>query len=172
MKRNFLGIFIILLSIFILAGCDSGATTSNEDDGSNTSTKDLSTYKINEDIYVTNNDGKYRIKLTGIKESKERNQFSDTEAERVVVISYEYENQSLEDDLYISSMNFKAYDKDNNSLETYEVIDYKYPSEISTSRKATAEMVFALNNDSNYIELEFYDNMFNSKPDCKIILEW
>lgn len=25
---------------------------------------------------------------------------------------------------------------------------------------------------TNYIELEHYDNMFNSKADCKIILNW
>ncbi len=144
----------------------------NTGNNSSSNIKDLSSHKLNDDIYINNDDGKYRLKITGIKESKQRNEYSDKEAKKVIVISYEYENLTLEDDLYISSTNFKAYDNDNNSLETYEVIDYKYPNKVSNGRKATAEMVFALNNDSNYIELEFYDNPYNSKSNTKIALEW
>ncbi len=183
MKKLFLGIFIVLFSVLILTGCDfeSTATTSAEEDktssdkedsGTSSNVKEIPNYKINDNIYVTNSSGKYRFKITGVKETEERNQFSDTQAKKVIVISYEYENQTLQNNLYISSMDFKAYDKDDYILETYEVINYKYPSSVSTGHKETAEMVFALNNDINYIELEYYDNFFNSKPDCKIILEW
>lgn len=172
MKKILLGI-VMAFGVLVLTGCDSTATTSNENDGKGeNTTKELATYGLNEDIYVTNDEGKYRIKITGVKETKERNEYSETEAKRVVIVSYEYENISLTDDLYISSMDFKGYDKENNSLETYEVIDYKYPNNISTGRKAAAEMVWALNSDTNYIELEYYDNMFNSSADCIIKIEW
>ncbi len=172
MKKYILGVFIFILSVLVLVGCESDATTSGESDGTESKPKEVATYKVGEDIYVTNDSDKYRLKITGVKETKERNEYSDKQAKKVIVVSYEYENISSDSDLYISSMDFKAYDKENNSLETYEVIDYKYPTEISQGRKTTAEMVFALNSDSNYMELEYYDNVWNSSSDCKIVLEW
>ena len=114
---------------------------------------------------------KFRLKILSIKETTERNQFSDKQADRVVIIEYEYENKSREDDVFISDIDFQAYDKANFALETYP-ISVKHPSKISTGRKTTASMAFALNNDENYIELEFYDNIFSSKADVKFILEW
>ena len=33
-------------------------------------------------------------------------------------------------------------------------------------------MAYALNNDQNYVELEYYDNVFNSKYDSKFKIEW
>lgn len=169
-------IFLLLLcgGLFLTfaIGSSSGASSSSDYDGTKSETHDLKTYKINEDIYITNNSGKYRVKFTGIQETSDRNQFSDTIANKVVIIEYEYENMTLEDDLFISdSTNFKAYDKENNQLESYPV-DIKYASNVSKGRKTTASVAYALNSDSNYIELEFYDNVWNSKPDCKLVLEW
>ncbi len=63
------------------------------------------------------------------------------------------------------------YDKQGKVLEEYPA-DYKYPDSIGTGRSATAEMAYALNSDDNYVEIEFYDNMFNSKSDCLIKVEW
>ena len=88
-----------------------------------------------------------------------------------IIISYSYENTSYENGLYISSVNFKVYDKDNNLLQTYPVL-LKYPQEISVGRKTDATMAYALNNDQNYVELEYYDNVFNSKYDSKFKIEW
>ena len=86
-------------------------------------------------------------------------------------IEYEYENISKEDDLSVSEFNFKLYDKENNQLETYPITT-KYGTSISKGRKTTASVAYALNSDSNYIELEYYDNMFNDKANCKIVFEW
>ena len=157
--------------VFAVGSGSSNVTTSTNSDGTTSSTNDLATYKLNEDIYVTNSSGKYRIKFTKISETSDRNEFSDTKANRVVVIEYEYENISQENDLYISEMDFKLYDKENNRLETYPV-STKYPSNISKGRKATASVAYALNSDSNYLELEYYANMFNSKANCKVVFEW
>ena len=161
----------IMFLTFAVGSGSSNVTTSTSSDGTQSSTSDLATYKLNDDIYVTNNSGKYRVKFTKIYETSDRNQFSDTQANRVVIIEYEYENISLEDDLYISELSFKSYDKENNNLETYPV-NTKYPSNISKGRKTNASVAYALNSDSNYIELEFYDNMFNSKANCKVVFEW
>ena len=68
-------------------------------------------------------------------------------------------------------MNFNMYDKENNKLETYPA-DTKYASSVGTGRKTTASEAYALNSNSNYLELDFYDNMFNGKANCRVILEW
>lgn len=165
-------LLLILVSIMFLVfavGSGSDVTTSNS--GGTASTADLTTYKLNDDIYVKSDSGEYRVKFTKIYETKERNEFSEKTANRVVIIEYEYENISKENDLLISEMNFKLYDKENNQLESYPV-STKYGNSISKGRKATASEAFALNSDSNYIELEFYDNYFNNKPNCKVAFEW
>ncbi len=164
-------IFIAIVSCFCIAGCTSTATTSSSSDNTNPVENKKIEYSLNQDIYIKNDAGEYKIKITGIRETSDRNQFSDTETKRVIIISYEYENISLEDDLYISSMDYKVYDKQGKVLEEYPA-DYKYPDSIGTGRSATAEMAYALNSDDNYVEIEFYDNMFNSKSDCLIKVEW
>ena len=153
-------------------GSSTNSTSSTDSEGTKSEPKEIKTYKVGEDIYVTNNDGKYRIKITQVEETDKRNQFSEKEAKKVVLISYEYENMTLEDDLSISELDFKLYDKDNNKLESYPDTSQKYGGAVSTGRKTTAIDAYALNNDNNYIELEYYDNMFNSKPDFKVVLEW
>jgi len=155
----------------MLTGCDSSATTS----GTQNSEKPVvtkKTYGLNEDIYITNSDGEYRLKINGIKETNDRNEYSDVTADRVVIISYEYENISLSDDLYISDYNFKVYDANNNSLDDYPISDIDYPDTVGIGRKSSGEMAFALNSASNYLELEYYDNMWNSNSDCIVKIEW
>lgn len=176
MKKTRIKNLLILLLCGIIyftfaVGSGTDVTTTSTDTGTESKTSEVAKYKLNEDIFITTNTGKYRVKFTNISETRDRNEFSDTVANRVVIIEYEYENLTLPDDLYISEMNFKLYDKENNSLETYPV-DRKYPTNIGTGRKTTASVAYALNSESNYIELDLYDNMFNSKADCRVILEW
>lgn len=169
-KKSFLTLFIVLFLV-MLTGCESSATTSGTQ---NTEQPVVTkkTYGLKEDIYITNDSGEYRLKITGVKETADRNEFSDIVAERVVIISYEYENISLNDDLYISDYDFKVYDADNNSLDDYPIYDIDYSDSVSVGRKSSGEMAFALNNSRNYLELEYYDNMWNSSSDCIIKLEW
>mgnify|MGYP003758233931 CR=1 FL=1 len=174
-------ISFLLISIMFLGitGCveNSEVKTSNDENSENTTTdgenktQEITTLKLNEDAFISNEEGEIRLKILSVKETTERNQFSDKQADRVVIIEYEYENKSREDDVFISDIDFQAYDKANFALETYP-ISVKHPSKISTGRKTTGSMAFALNNDENYIELEFYDNIFSSKADVKFILEW
>lgn len=128
--------------------------------------KTVKTYTLNEPVTINKSSGSYTLTITEITETADRNQFSDVVANRVIIISYSYENTSYENGLYIFSVNFKVYDKDNNLLQTYPVL-LKYPQEISVGRKTDATMAYALNNDQNYVELEYYDNVFNSKYDSK-----
>lgn len=133
--------------------------------------KENASYKLGDTIDITTKKGSYRLRIDGISETNDRNQFSDKRADRLVLIDYSYENIDMEEDLYIFIPNFKAYDKDSNSLEAYPLIG-KFAEKVSAGRKTSGQMAFALNNNSNYIELEHYNNMFQSKKDCMIIIEW
>lgn len=129
------------------------------------------TYKIGDSINVSTSDGDYIFRIDAISETSERNQFSDIQADRVVIIDFSYENINMPENLYIFDSNFKAYDKDNNSLQTYPVSTTS-GEQISAGRKTKGQMAFALNNQNNYIELEYYDNMYNDSRGCLIVIEW
>lgn len=160
-----------LKSLLLLLLCGIMFLTFAVGSSSDSPKKSLERYNINDDIYITNSDGRYRIKITNVSETSYRNSYSDVKADRVVIIEYEYENLTMDDDLYISQyLNFKAYDKDNNELESYPA-DTKYGGSIGKGRKSTASIAYALNNDNDYIELEYYDN-FLKDANCQIILNW
>lgn len=174
--NSFAVILVVCTFAFFAVASSSGAETSSngtDDSGETTvTTAQLPTYKIGESVTVKTSSGEYKVKITGVKETADRNEFADVEAKKVILVSYEYENISYQDDLLVSDLNMKVYDKENNLLESYPATEEKYGSSISLGRKGSAIDAFALNSDSNYAELEFYDNMFNSSPDCKFVLEW
>lgn len=142
------------------------------------SNQERKTYHIGDEILVETDEGSYSLCITGITETSDRNQFSDKQADRVVIIDYQYENISHDtqfgdyynDELYISDIDFSMYDADGNAMETYPT-DIKYPQAVSIGHKSSGQMAYALNNDKNYIEAEYHDNMFMGS-DFTIILEW
>lgn len=144
-------------------------TENSTDESKQEETEDI--YKIGDVIKVSTPNGSYNLSITGISETTDRNQFSDTQADRVIIVDYNYENIDVPEELYIFDSNFKAYDADNNSLETYPA-DIKAADSIGAGRKTTGQMAFALNNETNKVELEYFDNMFADSKDCLIILEW
>lgn len=110
------------------------------------------------------------VKLMGLtinsaKLIDDRNQFSDKEANKVVEIEYTYENLGYDENLYVFDSNFKIYDASGNILESYPAGSYKFPQAISRGKKCTASMAFALNDESNNLEIEFYENMFNDNSE-------
>lgn len=77
-----------VLYFMLAVGSGSTATTSGDANGTTSKTKEITTYKLNDDIYVTNSHGKYRIKFTGVSETDDRNSFSDKQADRVILVEY------------------------------------------------------------------------------------
>ncbi|MGL5916932.1 MAG: DUF4352 domain-containing protein [Culicoidibacterales bacterium] len=181
-KKSYKGWIAAVLLLAFVVGCGSDATTStgtSEDSKQETTApaeekpaeETKKTYSIGEQIVVKTSKGEYNFTITGISETEDRNQFSDTQADRVVIIDYTYENINLEDDLYISDMSFKGYDANGTSLSTYPA-STEYAQSVGAGRNNSAQMAFALNNATNEIELEYYDNMFNSKSDAMIAITW
>lgn len=174
-------ILIVALAIILIVGIfEDGEETHYQKDNNNLnntveenkeSKKEPQKYGLNEPVIVTTRTGSYRLTFTGVTETSERNQFSDTQANRVILISYEYENINSEENIYIFDSHFKIYDNENNSLETYPVSD-KAGESVSIGRKTNAAMAYALNSNTNHIEIEHYSNMFNSKYDCIFEIEW
>lgn len=161
-----------LRSLFLLLLCGVMFLTFAVGSTGDTKKANVKTYGLDDNITINSTSGDYRIKFTDVTETSNRNQFSDVEADRVIIIEYEYENISQDDSLYVSSLNFKVYDKDNNQLESYPATNTKYGGSVAKGRKATASVAYALNNDDDYIEIEYYDNMFHSNPDCKVEIRW
>lgn len=161
---------ILLSFALFLCSCGSGAEVGDTQTTTGESNPEKKAFKIGEEMFVKSDSGEYKLVITGVEETMERNQFADKTPNRVILISYSYENISYSSDLFVSDMNFKAYDKDNNAMDTYPV-SVDYPDSISAGRKATGQMAYGLNSEENYVELEYYDNMFLD-ADCKIILEW
>jgi len=126
-------------------------------------------FGIGETVYLSDANGVKVMSLTidGAKLIEERNSYSEKQADKVVEIDYTYENIGSEENINIFSSHFKIYDAAGNILETYPAGGDKHPQPISTGKKCSANMSFALNNESNELEVEFYENMFNSKPTGK-----
>lgn len=156
----------------VSAGGSSLSGVENKENEKKEDVKGLAKYGLNEAVVVDTSYGSYRLTVTGVRESKDRNMFSDTVADRVVLISYTYENVDYDDSLNISDFNFKVYDKSSVSLESYPSSEWKYGESISVGRKSSGVMPYALNSSDNYLEMEFFDNMFSSKADCLFVLEW
>ena len=114
-------------------------------------------------MYATTNNGDYILRLDKVYESDYRNQYTDTQADRVIIIDYTVENinyeGSLNGKLSISNYNFDMYDADGYSLEDY-YVSSESVNDISPGHKGTGKLAIALNNDTNYIELEYKDNVF------------
>ena len=147
-------------------------------DETQTAGKEVEAYHIGDEILVETNNGKYSLCITGVSETPDRNQFSDKQADRAVIIDYKFENISHStdfqnyhnDELFISELDFSMYDADGERLETYPA-EVKYAKSVSIGHKSSGQMAYALNNSQNYIEAEYHDNMFMSS-DFTIILEW
>ena len=128
-------------------------------------------YKIGDTVTISNNSGdEYTLQLTGIQETDERNEFSDKDAAQVFIIDYTYQCNKTNDDIYISEMNFKIIDENGEIGDSYPITT-KYPQNITEGITCKAQMALCVYNQSSKIKLQYFDNMFNSKPDVVYEIE-
>ena len=184
-KKIFKIVFVVLIVVFALIGFFSSGTKDSADSigkdsditsgvsnaGKADKSKKIKTYGINEPLLINGSEGSYRVTITGIAETTERNMFADDKPNKVIIISYDYENIDYDGTTYVSEMSFKVFDKESTSLETYPA-SVKSGESLSPGRKTSASMAYGLNSSENYVELEFYDNMFDSKASAIFALSW
>lgn len=162
-KILILGLLVMMIGAGFVGCTDTSdsAKASGDDKKAEEQKQEEKVYGVG-DIYKYKDD--YSLKIDSVKTTKERNQFEDKKAKEVVIITYTYENLNSDKDLFIDSMAFKVYDADGNAVDTYPANIEKMPEAVSKGRKCTAQMAYAVNS-GDTLELEYYDNMFNSKKD-------
>lgn len=169
-KKILVSVMICVLCVAGLAACGGGDTASEKKE-SKKEEKNV-TYKAGDTVELEHySGGKYKLTINSIKETDDRNEFSDTEAKKVVIIDYTYENVDVEDELFVSDA-WVCYDKAGKSLETYPADISKFPQEITAGHSCTAEEAYALNDDNNFVELETEEKDVKTGKKAKFILEW
>ena len=171
---SIIGIVFAAICFVVLFSNESTTTvTSNNSNVSSGKevTNRVQTYKLGDDITIKNNSGdEYNLQITDIRESSDRNQFSDKKPTQVFVIDYTYSCVKSTDSLYISDMNFKIIDETGEIGESYP-ISVKDPQSITAGTTCKAQMALCVYNESKKIKLQYFDNMFNGTPDVTYEIE-
>ena len=157
---------------------DYDSDTTGTSTGSSAASHEKVRYSVGDTITVQTSNGDYSFKITGVSETAERNEYTDSDPDRVILIDYEYENISYaveyddyyNDKLYLGSGDFDVYDADGHAMEDYP-ISYVYPHSISPGHKTVGQMAYELNNDTNYVEMELDEYGYNG-PGIIVDLEW
>ena len=121
-------------------------------------------FGLNETVPMTTTYGDYEITFTDAYFTDERNQFSDTQADKVLIIVYEYKNVSYvpdyTDGLFIcEGLDYKVYGEDGFSLETYPVSLPYYQDTVSVGRSSKGSEAFAVVGDQHNFEIELGSNV-------------
>ena len=121
-------------------------------------------FGLNETVPMTTTYGDYEITFTDAYFTDERNQFSDTQTDKVLIIVYEYKNVSYvpdyTDGLFIcEGLDYKVYGEDGFSLETYPVSLPYYQDTVSVGRSSKGSEAFAVVRDQHHFEIELGSNV-------------
>ena len=117
--------------------------------------------------YFTSPEGRYSLKISSVYETEpETSDENAPDADRVVVVVYEYSNNDIENGLVITPAHFRAYDNSGDELQIFPQDNLFEPGEISALGTHTASVAFALSNSaSNYIEVDYYNDLASVTPD-------
>lgn len=173
---------IIALLIIFVSGSDTSNTTLNKnsntinrnstnttDTTNQTSKNSIKEFKLNEPIIVSRGSQEYTVTFEGIRETAERNQFSEITPNKVIFVDYNYENISFSEDVYVYDGYYKLLDDSGNVLDTYPVSDYtRNNKSVPIGGKSQGCDAYAIMTDTKTITLLYYD--YGSKPLGKIVI--
>lgn len=106
-------------------------------------------------------ENQYALTFISAKETDERNSFSEEDVTQVVEIVYVYENLDMDDDLYISELDFSFVDEKGNMIKTYP-LDNRY--ELVQTPKGTkgfGAFHVGTKETSTFIKALYTDNWFS-----------
>ncbi len=128
---------------------------------------------IDGEIILKSQEGNYSLKITTVYDvPPETDEVEVPEAQRVAVVVYEYTNDDISNGLSIGNTHFKAYDSKGKELDQFPQKNLFEPSEVGAEGTFTASVAFALNNDKNFIKVEFYNDTASKKPDAVFEQRW
>ena len=115
--------------------------------------------QLGDTIYITTSSGDYELTFTNAYYTDERNEYSTTMADKVIMLEYEYKNISYEDEymdgLFVcEGVDYKVYDGDGYLLETYPVTLTFYQDSVSKNRSSKGSEAFAVIGDQTHYEIE------------------
>lgn len=122
MKKKFTLFTVAALSLFALGACSTTTPTKKEasqvsssaaEANASTDAAKSTDYKVGDTIVF---DGHMEITIMGVEWTEERNQFADTQPERVLKVTYNIKNLSDED--YVVGNDMELYVA-GNKMETY-----------------------------------------------------
>ncbi len=172
MNRKFIIICVSIIAVILLVvALVSGSKKPQED--KNNESEIAEQTSLEDEITLKSQEGNYSVKITAVFEAEPNSADKDApKAERVAVVVYEYKNADITDGLSIGNTHFKAYDKRGKELKQYPQNGLFEPSEIGESGVFTASVAFALNNDNNYLKIEYYNDTASKKPDATFEQTW
>lgn len=141
-------------------------------------TKDGNTKKdpapvVSDEATLQAQEGNYTLKITKVLEVEPNPKEAEApEATSVAIVVYEYTNDDIEHGLVIGNTHFKAYDSKGKELQQYPQKDLFEPSDVGASGTFTASVAFALNNDEDYLKIEYYKDISAKKPDVVFEQAW
>lgn len=151
---------IVLCVIGVAMGGNDGSVSKTKNDESIKTEKkeekkeEEKIYGIGETVTYSEKDKDIlKFVVNSVKVTEERNQFNDSNPAQVIVINYTYENIADEDDVFISSVNFKVIDEGGNVCETYPAGINEYPQAAPIGAKSTGEEAYGLKQQSSKIKL-------------------
>lgn len=176
MKKT--GVALMLILMLGVTGCGSSVESVKKTDSDapiQGETENTKAEKPEEDVVYTIGDrivfdDDYALTIISVKETDERNEFSEKEVEQVLIIEYLYENLSSDDEIYISEMEFKLVDEGGNMMDTYPVDAAHSPEYTPKGAKTLASFAVGTTSKSQKIDMHYYDNFFSSSSDCTFSL--
>ena len=128
---------------------------------------------VNGEVTLKSQEGNYSVNVTAVYDTMPLTSVTEfPSAERVAVVVYEYTNDDIAHGLSIGNTHFKAYDSNGKELEQFPQEGLFEAGEVGAEGTFTASVAFALNNDKNYIKVEFYNDTASDKPDAVFEKNW
>lgn len=141
----------------LLLNIDESTFGGESEEKSTVATQEMT---LNTPFTVETEQGNYILTIEGARATEERNEFSDKEVKKVVILDYTYENISFGEkdgsDLYINEYAFQVLDDEGNVLDTYPVYDEnRSAKETPVGGKCKASATFGVTTDSKNLNVTF-----------------
>lgn len=127
--------------------------------------------KLQTPFEIKTDRGDYTLSINAVHRTDERNQFEEENPKQVVLIDYEYKNESFkgfDDKLIIDSSCFIAMDEEGNVLRSYPSDIDKMAQSVPVGGKCNATMAYGVPTDSKTIRLQFERE---NKPVGEMVVE-